>query len=136
MSATVRAMCSPVTKRASLTPKERAAMLVSQGGVCAECGGPGPFDGDHTTPVAMGNEEKPDRLICRRTCHKAKTRGDVRVISKTRRRALLAGQQARRARRKAEGKRPLLPTKPLEAGRGFDKTLTRGFDGKVRGRKP
>lgn len=118
-------------KRTSLTRKERTAMLLAQGGVCAQCGGAGPFDADHSDPVALGNEAKPDRMICRRRCHLRKTAIDRKAIAKMAHLHLKTGQQARRARRKENGRRPLLPTKPFQAGRGFDKRLKKKMDGTV-----
>lgn len=122
--------------RGYLTQRERAAVLAAQGGRCivSGCTETVGLIGEHTVPNAF-IAGKPDALMCVRH-HREKTARDVKDIARAKRRAGEHGQQARRARRKAEGKRPLLPTKPLEAGRGFDKTMTRGFDGKVQRRKP
>jgi hypothetical protein len=71
-------------KRASLTKREKAAMLLAQRGRCAECQGKlmtGAIEFDHTIPVALGNDRKPDSALCR-SCHMAKTKGDVRRIAK------------------------------------------------------
>lgn len=119
-------------KRSSLTPRERAAMLRSQGGICAVCGGPGPFDADHTDPVRLGNGEKPDRMICRARCHKVKTKADRKLIKRISHLRMESGQQARRARRKAEGKRSLLQTKPMGHGRKLsDSKFRKKMNGEV-----
>lgn len=79
---------------------------------------------EHIWPVAMGNEGKPDALF-RADCAAAKTRLDVAMIAKTKRMAMVHGQQARRARAKSEGRYRAIP------GRGFPKNLRRTFDGRV-----
>jgi hypothetical protein len=87
------------TERKSLTKKERLAMLVAQDFKCAtpDCKGK-PEIAEHTTPVAMGNTEKPDCLLCRR-CALEKTKGDVAMIAAGHRKAGRTGQYARRKRR-------------------------------------
>lgn len=114
-------------KRASLTKRERAAMYADQGGLCA-CGCDNPlgdhYIAEHIWCVAMGNESKPDALY-RADCAALKTTVDRKLIAKTKRQRGEHGQQARRARRKAAGDRPLIE------GRGFDKTLRKRFDGTV-----
>jgi hypothetical protein len=111
-------------------------MRKSQRGVCA-CGCGRALDGaiiaEHSVPVALGNEAKPDCLL-RADCAAVKTASDRKIIAHVSHLRLETGQQARRARRKAEGRPALLQTKPLPQGRGFDKRLTKGFDGKVRPR--
>jgi len=77
-------------------------MFERQGGVCAcGCGvALGAEEGviaEHTMPVAMGNEEKPDALW-RKTCASEKTARDLTQIAKAKRQAGETGQQARRAR--------------------------------------
>lgn len=111
-------------------------MLIRQGLKCAICGvvfeRNDAIQFDHETPHALVRSGHKPTQALHAACHATKTKTDVRLIAKAKRQALETGQQARRARRE----RPLLPTKPLEAGRGFDRTLTRGFDGKVQRRKP
>lgn len=77
-----------LVKRASLTPKERQAMLDAQGGICATpgCGGGPPFIAEHVLCVALGNLEKPSVLLCR-SCALQKTVQDIRQISKAKRQA-------------------------------------------------
>lgn len=57
---------------------------------------------------------------------------DTPVAAKTKRRQLKTGQQARRAKRKAEGKPPLLQGKTKIESRGFDKTRSRKMNGEVK----
>ncbi len=101
-------------KRAYLTPNERAAMVERQGGLCFTfaCQGK-PEIGEHWFPVALGNDQKPDCLLCK-PCAKAKTTRDLKAIAKV-----------KRLRR---GKRP---AKKKIQSRGFDKSKTRTFSGKV-----
>jgi len=77
--------------RKYLSARERAALLEAQGNVCANCKRPAPrYIGEHTTPVALGNEDKPDALWCE-PCAKRKTfgddgtRGDISAIAKVKR---------------------------------------------------
>jgi hypothetical protein len=107
-------------KRASLTPKERDAMLKAQGGRCATpgCEHP-PAIAEHTLPVALGNPEKPDCLLCW-PCAKAKTVADVWQIAKAKRQAKYHTTGKGRARK----------GRPLQ-GRGFPKHITRRMDGTI-----
>ena len=95
----------PVTieKRQRLSKYEFAEMFLAQNGRCAcGCGERlerGKVDEEHSKPVALGGDAKPDSLW-RRDCHKAKTRGDVKVIAKVER---IAGRKGQYARRKKNG---------------------------------
>ncbi|MGE3582809.1 MAG: hypothetical protein AB7J28_15500 [Hyphomonadaceae bacterium] len=82
-----------------------------------------PFDYDHERARELLGEDTADngRAICRETCHKAKTAKDVQIISKARRQAGERGSQYHR--RKEKGSRL--------KGRGFQKRLTRKFNGQV-----
>jgi hypothetical protein len=101
-------------RRASLTPKDRKAMEERQGGLCFTFGCIGkPEIGEHFTPVALGNDQKPDCLLCV-LCAKAKTKRDIAAIAKVKR--------IQRGPRKS--KRPL-------QGRGFDKRFKKKLDGTV-----
>lgn len=104
-------------------------MLVAQNGVCAQCGGLGPFIAEHDIPVALGNQDKPTRLLCKLVCAAKKTTIDRQRIHKSDRQGLRTGQQARLARTG-----PKLKSNGKLQARGFQKDLTRGFDGKVRKR--
>lgn len=87
--------------RKSLTPRERAQMVLDQNGVCGcGCGQElgARFIAEHELPVALGNPNKPDCLL-RWDCAKAKTVADVRRIAKAKRQAGEKGQRARRERR-------------------------------------
>ena len=83
---------------------------------------------EHMLPLAAGgSNDLKNRALLRKPCAKVKTSGyDCAVIAKIARLAGKAGQQVRRAL----GKTKQIPS------RGFDKTKTRGFDGKVMERKP
>ena len=59
---------------------------------------------------------------------------DTPRAAKIKRQRLETGPQARRAKRKADGKPPLLQGKTKIESAGFRKDVTRGFDGKVRPR--
>ena len=83
---TRRAIPNAGTRR-SLTVKERRDMWAAQGGACAQCGTGLPLaelEGEHYTPVFMGNDEKPDALWCR-PCHADKTATDKGKIAKVKR---------------------------------------------------
>lgn len=132
--------------RAYLTTKQKMEILAAQDFLCA--GGCGrryklgrtfqgvPVEWDHRIPDALDKAgRKPDQAICEE-CHARKTKGDVKDIARAKRRAGEAGQRKRREARKAEGKHPIIKGKTEIEGRGFDKTLTRKFSGKVQRRKP
>lgn len=65
-------------KRAYLTPREMEAMLKRQNGVCfaPKCDSTGPFIAEHWFPVALGNDKKPDCLLCE-PCADSKTYGSA-----------------------------------------------------------
>lgn len=99
-------------------------MWLAQGGLCGcGCGEKlvlGNTQDEHTLPVALWNESKPDKIF-RLECAKLKTRGDIQVISKAKRQGGETGQQ----RRRKEGK-----TKKIRSP-GFSKTLRKKMNGKV-----
>jgi hypothetical protein len=122
-----------MTKRAYLTPRETRDMMDAQSRRCAGCMAPIgvwfgkpkiPFIAEHTFPVALGNDQKPDCLLCR-CCADRKTNGspatsygsDKHAIAKCRRiRKKLAGTQRK--------------GRPLQS-RPFDKSLRKRMDGTV-----
>lgn len=112
-------------KRAYLTPREMQAMLAAQGGRCfaSHCGSEGPhFIAEHWFPVALGNDKKPDCLLCEE-CAVKKTyglRGDISTIAKVKR---IAGGRTQYDKRQERGSR-------LQS-RGFDKSLSKKMDGSV-----
>lgn len=112
-----------MSKRQRLTKFEFASLFLEQAGRCAcGCGErleAGKIDEEHSTPVALNGDAKPDALW-RRDCHRAKTRGDVARIAKAERQAGRTGQQARRKR-----------NGPQIKSRGFDNTLRKRMNGKV-----
>jgi hypothetical protein len=97
------------------------AQLATQGGLCAApgCTSTGPFDADHEIPNAW-EPGKPTQLLCK-PCHKEKTKRDAKRIAKAERQAGRKGQWKRRISRGFS----------LLSGRGFDRTKTKRFDGKV-----
>lgn len=112
--------------REYLTAAEFRGILCCQGGVCAKCKGPGPFEADHSTPNAH-EPGKPDQLLCR-TCHKEKTfglRGDISSIAKAKR---IRDGRTQYDKRKAAGGSRI-------RGRGFDRTKTKKLSGEVVERK-
>lgn len=111
-------------KRSSLTRKERAAMRERQGGCCATFGCQGkPSVAEHWYPVALGNDQKPDCLLCS-ACARQKTiglRGDISTIAKVKR---LKNGKTQFDKRKAAGGSRI-------AKRGFVTWLKKKFDGTV-----
>lgn len=99
-------------------------------GLCYLCGlkiGLGEaYDIEHVIPWALSFDDSDEnlKLAHKEGCHASKTSKDRKAIDKAKRQGLERGQQARR---KKENYRPM-------PSRGFDKTVTRGFDGKVRKR--
>jgi hypothetical protein len=81
---------------------------------------PEPFEVDHIRALSLGGTNDLDNLeaLCS-DCHKIKTRADKRALAKAKR---LAGETK-------TAKRKTIPS------RGFSRTLSKGFDGKVRQRK-
>ena len=121
-----------IEPRKPLTKKQRAEIALRQDGMCGcGCGvklnhaREGTID-EHVIPLALGGtNDLENRQLWRKPCAAEKTKADFGRIAKAKRQSGTTGQQARR---KKENYRPI-PSKP------FDKTVTRGFDGKVRKRK-
>lgn len=88
--------------RQRLTKFEFATLFLAQEGRCGcGCGErleAGKVDEEHTRPVGLDGQAKPDSLW-KRDCHKNKTRKDVADIARAKRRAGETGQRARRERR-------------------------------------
>ena len=99
-------------------PKATRMALDAQA-ACQACGGPGPFEADHSTPHALGGGNGADNLqnLCI-PCHRAKTRHDVKAIAKVKR---IVRKQAGTWR----------PNRKRIRSRGFDKRLRRRMDGSV-----
>lgn len=107
-------------RRAYLTKRERAEMIARQGGLCFTFGCDGkPEIGEHFTPVALGNSDKPDCLLCK-ACAKEKTRRDVKAIAKVKR---IRNGKTQADKRAAKGSRM--------KSRGFDKSMRKHMDGSV-----
>lgn len=143
-----------MTKRASLTTKERREMLEEQGGKCLQCFcdiGPQesgiviPSIAEHWTPVALGNDQKPDCLLCI-PCANLKTNGTKATSYGSDKHAIA---QAKRRKRKHEAHQEKMgdilrdqldrvrvaPLKRSIPSKGFDKSLRRKFNGTVEARR-
>lgn len=74
--------------RRYLTKREKSALYEKQEGICAcGCGEKFPIEemqGEHYTPVAFGNDQKPDALWAKEH-HKKKTASDIKKIWKVKR---------------------------------------------------
>lgn len=121
-------------QRRYLTPNEMRDMLERQGGLCFSpgCMSEGPFVGEHWHCVALGNDNKPDALLCV-PCAKAKTYGspgrvggDIRDIKHIRK----LEEKRTQADRRAERGPKLVSNSKLQS-RGFDKSLSKKFSGEV-----
>jgi hypothetical protein len=105
-------------KRSSLTLNEKILMCARQRWLCAVCNDVlHDAEYDHSTPVALGNDAKPDQAICI-PCHRLKTIRDVKAIAKAKRlhRTFVLGEK--RQKRKMQS-------------RGFDKRWSRRMSGKT-----
>lgn len=96
-------------KRKYLSKAERAEMERRQGGVCFTegCNNGPPFVAEHWVCVAIGNDEKPDCLLCL-PCATKKTKQDLKDIAKIkrlRRREEEGRSRPRRGRAFQKGKR-------------------------------
>ena len=85
-----------MTTRIKLSPAERRAILYAQDCVCPLCHGQvhpfGYFEVDHMTALGLGGEDGGDNLVAvHQTCHKAKTRTDIKAITKATRLAKAQG---------------------------------------------
>lgn len=115
-------MREPVTiqPRKTFAAKRRLQVLCAQNGRCTLCDQKiiGPFDVDHRVPLALGGTNETDNLeALHPECHDAKTSGDITRIAKAKRQNAKAFE----------------PRKPSRLqSRGFNKSLTKGFDGIVR----
>lgn len=117
-----------IHKRKAPTLKQQVAILLRQAR-CWFCGKKLRETGheyDHSKPLALGgtNETENFYALCP-TCHEHKTKADIEAIARAKRRSGETGQVARRKKRGGSSIK----------SRGFDNTLTKGFDGKVRKRK-
>lgn len=120
----------PATSRKAMTPKRRLEALLANNGRCSRCGGKisgNDFEVDHRVELFIAGKEEVGNLeTLHRKCHADKTKKRAPVLAKVRR---LIRDDDPETRRKSP--RPLKGGKPLQS-RGFDKSKTRGFDGKAR----
>lgn len=110
-----------------LTPKQRAELFTRADGCCQLCGDKihGPWIAGHKLAHGLGGETtlENSQVECLK-CAKSTHEKDTAMCAKADRQGQRTGQQARRKKR---GHGSI-------QNRGFDKTLTKGFDGKVRPR--
>ena len=109
-------------KNVTLTAKVAA---FSAHALCPKCFKPfaGDVQFDHDIPLGLDGpdyDEKP-MVPLHAACHLLKTKSDVARIAKAERQAGRKGQYARRKRNGSKLK-----------SKGFDKSLSKSFDGKVR----
>ena len=114
------------TKRATMTPARRRAVLM-RAGICCEhpgCVMAQNLEIDHIIPLELGGADHDANLqaLCY-THHKLKTKQDIKRIAKARR------------LRKKENPPDQTPRKRQIQSKGFDKTRTRSFSGSVAPRK-
>lgn len=120
-------------KRSTLTRKERHAMAARQGGLCFTFGCVGkPAIAEHWATVALGNDQKPDCLLCRE-CARLKTYGspgrvggDIRDIKHVRK---LEEKRTQHDQRLERG--PKLKSNRRLESRGFNKALSKKMSGEV-----
>ncbi len=108
-------------KRNSLTPRQRASLVASIVccPLCSKRIGDGGIIAEHTIPVALGNLNKPDTILCR-SCAGLKTKKDMRDIAKVKRMRKHHETGRGRARRGAplkSAKRPW-PKRKMETRNG------------------
>lgn len=114
----------PATPRKAMTLARKLAIHEAWNGKCGMCRGALPVTGpsvvyDHMLSLMLGgpDENANVQLLCASPCNKIKTAADAKAIAKLRR--LIAEPT---------------PSKNPIRSRGFDKSLTKGFDGRVRRR--
>lgn len=100
--------------RKYLSERAWRELFEAQGECCAHCTNvDGPFEADHSSLVAFGNNQPPDQILCV-PCHKAKTRRDKAKIAK-------ANRIRGKTRSKWNGDKP---TRKIQS-RGFPKHQAR-----------
>lgn len=113
------------TKRGAMTKARKQRIWLAAEGVCAWCQKPvawpeEPTVFDHRVPLALGGADTDENIrpLHARPCDAQKTHFDKRMIAKAKRiQAKIKGDRAKRK---------------LIRSRGFQKNLTRKFDGTVR----
>jgi len=122
-------------RRKPLTRIQFATLILAQEGRCG-CGCGKKLQADriideHVQALDfLGSNDLGNRSLWDVDCSKAKTAGDLKAAAKGKRIRGLTGQRARRAKR---GGSSIKSGAKLQS-RGFDRTKTKGFDGKVRDR--
>ena len=113
--------------RRPLTPRQKAEVLARQNNCCALCGDEltGAVEWDHTRARGLlGTECTSNFQALHVSCHKIKTRDDVKRIAKAKRleRFMQTGRHRNRKSR------------PIQS-RGFDKRFRKRMDGTVERRR-
>lgn len=108
--------------RRAMTSARKARIHASRNGVCWLCGKPVPVSGpdvrfDHKLPLELGGSDDDANIwpIHREPCDRLKTQADAKRIAKMRRQARM--------------QEPKAPSRLRS--RGFNKSITRRFDGTV-----
>lgn len=121
---------APATPRKAMTPARRARIVARDGEVCArlDCDCTTGLQVDHIIALELTGKDEDEnlQLLCT-PHHAAKTRLDLKMIARARRLRKKADPETRKPSR--------MVSRPLGKTRGFDKRLTKGFDGKVRFRE-
>jgi len=83
-----------MTKRKTISSKQRLKLFQDHSGVCHICGGKinvgESWEVEHIIPIAMGGDDEPSNWRPAHTkCHKGKTKEDVTAIAKAKRREAL-----------------------------------------------
>lgn len=114
-------------KRGAMTPARKRRIWEAAKGLCEVCGDPVEASGptvrfDHRVPLWTSGDDSDANIrpIHRQRCDEKKCADDMGDIAKIKR--LIAKREGT-----AKPKRPI-------PNRGFNKTITKGFDGKVRRR--
>jgi hypothetical protein len=117
-----------VDPRRAMTPARKRRIHQACGGVCGLCGDPVPVDGpgvvyDHRLTLWIyGSDANKDIWPICKACDRIKTPQDQRIIAKI-----------KRIQKKHRGEKK--PSRRQINSKGFDTTVTKGLDGKVRPRK-
>lgn len=114
----------PLARR-SFTDAQRCAVLRAYNAKCAGCAADlrhVRWDIDHRIALELGGRHEIANWqpLCVDPCHRLKTKKDVKAIAKS-----------RRIRKREAGE--TITRNPIRS-RGFDKSRSRGFDGRVRER--
>ena len=94
-------------KRRAIPAKVREKLIEANAGICPVCGGESEkWEIDHIIPLALGGKDDESNMQAKcPSCHKGKTRDDVKQIAKVRRlEEKRLGTKRKRWKRKIGGK--------------------------------